>query len=44
MKVQENLLNEEANVYSFSIDDLTNVCSFERDDTLRNNLLTKKYN
>lgn len=33
MKVQENLLNEEANVYSFSKDDLSNVCSFREDDT-----------
>lgn len=34
MKVQENLLNKEVNVYSFSKDDLSNVCSFEKDDTL----------
>ena len=35
MKVQENLLNEVANVYSFSKDDLSNVCSFREDDTYR---------
>ena len=33
MKVQENLLNEEVDVYSFSKDDLSNVCSFREDDT-----------
>ena len=31
MKVQENLLNEEVDVYSFSKDDLSNVCSFRED-------------
>ena len=35
MKVQENLLNEVANVDSFSKDDLNNVCSFREDDTHR---------
>ena len=35
MKVQENLLNEEVDVYSFSKDDLSNVCSFREDDTCR---------
>ena len=33
MKVQENLLNEEGNVCSFSKDDLSNVCSFRESDT-----------
>lgn len=41
MKVQENLLNEEVNVCSFSKDDLSNVCSFREDDTYRGRECTK---
>lgn len=33
MKVQDNLLNEERSVCSFSGDDPSNVYSFGRDDT-----------
>ena len=42
MKVQENLLNEEVDVYSFSKDDLSNVCSFREDDTCGDGMFAAK--